>query len=701
MRILSRLNTYYRLLVLIIGTSSLFFILYASLYFYTFKQEKAVYKSALQEYRNEVNSIFKLNSKTHTASIVDVTFWDEMVDFIKTKDTVWYKDYVDAEFFTYEADYLGIYDLKKKRLSYTASTKFKSIDFVPVEVFDQLYTAKLNRFYLQIPEGVIEVFGATVHPSDDPKKNKYKPSGFFIMARLLDKGFIKNLEDISSSTITLVSSNDIPAEDDNVIAVSLDLKDWKNDNVADLHFTRSFNLNFNNTKKILDIIVIATILNLLVYLYYYRRWVYKPVKLITNILEKKDEKSIFNLKKSRDEFGHIGTLFEENNNQRKQLVIAKEKAEESDKLKSSFLANLSHEIRTPMNAIMGFSDLLNDGKLNENEKANYLKIIRNSGKNLIGIIEDLIEMSKIDSQQITPNFKFINLDKCILELYHSIKITIPEEKTVVFTIHKNVDVLRKNIYTDEIKLKQILTNLLTNAIKFTKQGHITVGYTIDESKEQITIWVDDSGLGIDQENQKIIFDRFRRIENDQTIELSGLGLGLSITKAYVELLGGTIQVKSTPGNGSNFSFTIPLIYEERTEELAAHKSHQKTITTGGETILVAEDDDINFLLLEKILQQKNYTILRAINGKEAVEICEQNKYIDLVFMDIKMPIMNGFEAFSIIRSSDINLPVIANTAYSSAEDKEQIIKAGFTGYISKPLNKKEIHKLLDGIFGAN
>ena len=433
MRILSGLNTYYRLLVLIIGTSALFFILYASLYFYTFKQENAVYKSASMEYRNEVNSIFKLNSKTHTASIVDVTFWDEMVDFIKTKDEVWYKDYIEAEFLTYEADYIGIYDLNKKCLSKTSSAKFKSIDFVPKDAFEQLYKTKLNRFYVKVEEGIIEVFGATIHPSDDPKKNKYKPAGYFIMARLLDGNFIKNLEEISSSKISIVSKDFLSEKDKNSIALNLDLKDWKNDNIVDLHFERSFNLNFSNTKKILDIIILATILNLFIYLYYYRRWVYKPVKLITNILEKKDEKSILELKKSRDEFGYIGNLFEENNNQRKQLVIAKEKAEESDKLKSSFLANLSHEIRTPMNAIMGFSDLLKDGNLNEKEKSDYLKIIRNSGKNLIGIIEDLIEMSKIDSRQISPNYKSLDLDKCISELYHSIKITIPEEKEVLFS----------------------------------------------------------------------------------------------------------------------------------------------------------------------------------------------------------------------------------------------------------------------------
>ncbi|RYG20954.1 MAG: response regulator, partial [Chitinophagaceae bacterium] len=355
--------------------------------------------------------------------------------------------------------------------------------------------------------------------------------------------------------------------------------------------------------------------------------------------------------------------------------------------------------RTPMNAIMGFSDLLRDGNLSEKEKADYLKVIRNSGNNLIGIIEDLIEMSKIDSKQISPNYKSINLDKCIAEMYSSIKVTIPEEKEVSFTIKKAQEPVKKNILTDEIKFKQILTNLITNAIKFTKKGHVTIGYRIDEAQEKVLVSVEDSGLGIDEANQKVIFDRFRRIEDDFTIAISGLGLGLSITKAYVELLGGTISVKSTLGKGSIFSFSIPLKYADQTDDSLALDPLQKARAKGNETILIAEDDDINFLLLERILKLKNYSIIRATNGKEAVEICKANPGIDLVFMDIKMPVMNGFEAFEQIRKSNLQLPVIANTAYSSPEDKEQIWKAGFTDYISKPIDKNQIHQLLDRIFG--
>jgi len=698
MRFFSSLNTYYRLLMLIISTTALFFLLFIFLYSYTKKQEKEVYKSAYKEYQNEANSIFELNSKTHTAAIIDVTFWDELVDFTKTKNEKWYKDYIEKEFPTYEVDYIGIYGLNQELLNKTTSSKLKTIDFIPKQIMPTLYKSKLVRFYMKVPEGVVEVFGATIHPSNDPKKNKSKPSGYFFMARLLNQNFIQNLGKISSSTIKITNTNYHIPTDENSIEVSLNLKDWKNDTIANVNFERPFNLNFYNTKKILFIIIIATILNFLIYFYYYRRWIYKPLKLITTTLEKENDNSITSLKNAHGEFKHIGNLFEENTKQRKQLEIAKEKAEESDMLKSSFLANLSHEIRTPMNAIMGFSDLLHDTNLSEKDKTDYLKIIRNSGKNLISIIEDLIEMSKIDSKQIAPNYQSLDLDKCISELHRAIKITIPEEKSIEFLIHQSTAPLKQKILTDEIKLTQILTNLITNAIKFTKKGYVSIGYKINEDDKLLEIWVEDSGLGIDEQNVKIIFDRFRRVEDEFSIEISGLGLGLSITKAYVELLGGSIDVKSTPGIGSTFSISIPLMYDETLKDVDSVKDSYKLSKAENETILIAEDDDINFLLIQKILQSKNYKILRAVNGKEAVEICKNNTAINLVFMDIKMPIMNGFEALELIRMFNKNLPIIANTAYSSFEDKEKIINAGFTNYISKPLNKNEIFYLLNSIF---
>lgn len=698
MKRILKLNTYLKLLLLIISTSLFFFILYISLYFYTIQEEKHFYETTYKQYDNEVKSLFELNSKTHTATIIDVTYWDQLVTFIKTKDRNWYHNNIAIEFSSYEVDYIGIYDLNKNLLNKSATSKIKTVDFIPKKLMEALYKSKLKRFYLRIPEGVVEVFGATIHPSNDPKKNRTNPSGYFFMARLLDTSFFDALGEISSSEINLVPKGYSNTIEDDFVIVSQDLKDWNNQVVSKLLFRRAFNLNYRNTKEILIVVVIASIINILVYLYFIRRWVYNPLKLITRILETGSEFAVEVLKKAQGEFSYIGNLFEENNNQRKQLEISKRKAEESDKLKSSFLANLSHEIRTPMNAIIGFSDLLDSPNLNEEDKREYLNIIKKSGKNLISIIEDLIEMSKIDAKQIVPNYKALDIEKCIEDLHNSIQVTIPKEKEIQFYIEKCPDQLEGNIRTDEVKLNQILVNLITNAIKFTNKGHVVFGYTINKDKGVLAFKVTDSGLGIDENNLKIIFERFRRLEDDFSAESSGLGLGLSITKAYVEMLGGTISVDSRVGIGSVFSFTIPLLYDCSIKKIKPFYSLSSRGALRKETILVAEDDSINFLLMKKNLEQKNYTVLRASNGQEAVDLCETNPVIDLVFMDMKMPILDGFQAFERIKEILPDLPVIAQTAYSSSEDKEKIMQAGFTDYITKPINKEKLFDLLDAIF---
>ncbi|KAB1154985.1 response regulator [Flavobacterium luteum] len=693
------LKIYSKLLFLIITTSCLFFLLYIFLYVYTIQQEKEVYKTTNTQFSTEVVTLSQLNSKTHLATLNDVTFWDGLYDFAKIKDISWYNQFVVEEFKSYEIDYVGVYNLSNEFIVKTSTSKIKTENFIPKQVLTDLYSKKVSQFYMRIPEGIIEVFGATIHPSDDPKKNKHKPSGYFIMARLLDKNYFNNLQKISSSQASLVyNDTDTITDKDNVTKV-LVLKDWGNKVVSEIVFKRPFNLDFRSTKKILSIIILAFILNIIIYLYYSRKWMYEPLKTITNILETGNEEAIKVLKKSPGEFGYIGNLFEENSNQKRQLLIAKQKAEESDKLKSSFLANVSHEIRTPMNAIIGFSDLLNDSTLSKNDKSEYLQIIRNSGSNLVSIIEDLLEMSKIDANQISPKLVGFDLNKCLHDLYDTIKVTIPAEKNIDFYVIDNPNPITKNILSDEVKLKQIITNLITNAIKYTNNGKVGFGYVVHEKEKFLEITVRDSGIGIDKKNVSVIFDRFRRIEDDFSVELSGLGLGLAICKAYVEMLGGTIQVESTVGEGSTFIFSIPLKYDKNNLPKKPDEEIVNDIETNSDiVILIAEDDNINFLLLKKILELKNYTTIRAVNGQEAVTICSTNPAIDLVFMDIKMPVMDGYTAFDKIKVFLPNLPVIAQTAHSSSEDKERVLQAGFTDYITKPLDKEKIFELLDDLF---
>jgi signal transduction histidine kinase/CheY-like chemotaxis protein len=669
-----------------------------ALYIYTTKQENHLYESTQKQYNNEVSSIIQLNSKTLIATIVDITFWDDLVLFTKSKNKKWYDKYISGEFESYEVDYLGVYDIDKQMIFKTSNSKIKTKDFIPKEVMIQLYQSKLTRYYTKIPEGIVEVFGATIHPSNDPKKKLTKPSGYFFMVRLLDESFCKNLDNISSSEVELVDLNTMSTLEVDVLQATINLKDYNNTEVANLVFKRSFNLHFKNTKEILVVLILASLINIFIYLYYSRRWIYRPLKSITNVLETGNESTIDDLKKEPGEFGYIGNLFEENSHQRKQLELSKEKAEESDKLKSSFLANLSHEIRTPMNAIVGFSDLLNDKNLTEEDRSEYLRIIKNCGVNLVSIIEDLIEMSKIDSKQITPNFKGIDLDACIKELYETLRVTIPDDKQVELCFVENENAILGNILTDDIKLKQVIVNLISNAIKYTEKGKVTFSYQINKKEKTIVFTVKDTGLGIDEENLKVIFDRFRRIEDEFSVELSGLGLGLAISKAYIEMLGGTISVNSQKRVGSEFTFTIPLIFDYSSPIQDPINKLNTEVKPHHQTILIAEDDNINFLLLKTILELKKYKVLRAVNGQEAVDMCRENPEIHLVFMDIRMPVLSGFEAFKIINSFNPKLPIIAQTAYASVDDYEKIMQFGFTSYISKPIDKEKIYDLIDSIF---
>ncbi|MBC5863223.1 ATP-binding protein [Flavobacterium turcicum] len=692
------LNTYSKLILLIASTTLFFVFIYITLYLYTVQEERHFYDSTYTQYEKEVKSLFRLNSKITTATIIDVTYWDELVQFTKSKEERWFQQNIVKEFEAYEADYVGIYGLDTKLINKIATKKLKNGIKISAEILKSIHKSRLKRFYLSVPEGIVEVFSATIHPASDPKKNKTKPEGYFIIARLLDQAFFTSLGRISSSEVVSVNSQHILEKEDNFIVVGVDLKDWKNQTTSKLLFKRPFTLNYKNTKEILFVVLLVSLLNILIYVICTKKWVYDPLKLVKSILETTNQPAITALKKVQGEFGYIGNLFEENNTQRKQLEKAKRKAEESDTLKSSFLANLSHEIRTPMNAIMGFSDLLEDDSLSEKEKKQYLKIIKDSGSNLVSIIEDLIEMSKIDANQIVPNYALIDLEVCIKELYSSLKVTIPPSKEIDFYIKEASKPLNQKVLTDETKLKQILINLITNAVKFTESGSINFGYSVHKKKGILEFTVEDTGNGISKDYLKVIFDRFRQIEATISPELTGLGLGLSITKAYVEMLGGKIAVKSAVGKGSIFSFTIPLVLDENLAPIEPLKVPALVEHSDDEVILVAEDDNVNYLLLKKLIQHKKYTVLRAKNGQEAVTMCLEYKDISLVFMDLKMPVLNGYEAFEQIRMNRPDLPVIAHTAYSSVEDKEKIMQFGFTSYISKPLQKEKVFDILDSIF---
>lgn len=375
------------------------------------------------------------------------------------------------------------------------------------------------------------------------------------------------------------------------------------------------------------------------------------------------------------------------------LKKAKEKAEESDQLKSSFLANMSHEIRTPMNGIIGFADLLKEPGLSGEKQQTYLKVIETGGKRLLNIISEIIDISKIESGQMEVHIK----PTCITELFEETFLLFKKEaenKNLHLSFINNAPESGERIDTDKEKLYSILTNLLKNAIKYTDQGSIEYGY--NRKDNFLEFYVKDTGIGIQADRQTAIFERFIQADIADIQARQGAGLGLSITKAFVEMLGGEIWVESSPDKGSTFYFKLPCQIDE--QAITAPETNSlpipAQIPTNKLKILIAEDDEASEILIEITVQDIGKEILKARTGKEAIKICRSHPDIDLILMDIQMPDLNGYEASKQIRQFNQKVTIIAQTAFGLAGDREKSIAAGCNDYISKPLNKSELLALI-------
>lgn len=382
-----------------------------------------------------------------------------------------------------------------------------------------------------------------------------------------------------------------------------------------------------------------------------------------------------------------------------ELILAKEKAEESDRLKSAFLANISHELRTPLNAIIGFSGLMIDTGPNH-DTISYANNILKSGQHLLSLVEDIFDTTMIEIGQIKINYDktdIVSLLKEVKNILHGERLR--ENKTEVELI-LNIDTeeSQKYLLTDSRKLKQVLINLLRNALKFTDKGHIEFGFTeIDDAgKKFLQFYVKDTGIGIDKKHHDAIFNIFRQIDDTHTRKYGGAGIGLSIAKKIVEILGGEIWVESEYGKGSVFYFTVPLLSKKRqTENEASDKIKIAEKKFSGKTIMIAEDEASNFEFLRIFFKNMNIRVLWAKTGIEAVNLCETDSSINLVFMDIKIPLMDGYEATKRIKNKRPELPVIAQTAYATSDDKEEALKAGCDEYLSKPIQIKQLKDLLN------
>ncbi|MCD4834143.1 MAG: PAS domain S-box protein [Bacteroidales bacterium] len=419
---------------------------------------------------------------------------------------------------------------------------------------------------------------------------------------------------------------------------------------------------------------------------------WKEAQLALKMKNKQLQATKEELSATNDEFILLNKILKERN---RELTIAKQKAEESDRLKSVFLANISHEIRTPLNGILGFSQLLTKTTCTSDVMREYADLISNCGDDLLQIINNIMDMSKIETSQLKLNYSNCNIMDILNDVYNHNKRHIKDPENLLFKINEVSVPDDKKVYCDGAKVNQILSILINNAIKFTAKGFIKIGCK-EKDDNKLLFYVSDSGIGIKKESCNLIFERFRQSDESDVRKYGGAGLGLAIAKGLVEIMNGEIWFESELGNGTTFYFTIPYQPDRHQEKLNIKMDINKIdlIDWSKIKILIVEDDPYSIEYLTEVLSETKVHIEIAKNGNDALKKAKENSDLDLILMDIQLPGISGDEVTTLIREFNQNIPIIAQTAHAMVNDKKNYIKAGCTDYISKPILIDELFSVL-------
>lgn len=413
------------------------------------------------------------------------------------------------------------------------------------------------------------------------------------------------------------------------------------------------------------------------------------------IIKEEQQKTIENNLRLEEEVEKRTANLEKSN---KELIIAKEAVEESGRLKSVFLATMSHELRTPLNAIIGFSDFITSEDYDSSENVAHAQIINKSGLSLLNMVENLLDITLIDSGQI-------RLKKCdflLIEFLADINYIIRQERVNLdkeeIKISFDAINIRSDFYIncDKNKLKQVLINLLKNALKFTEEGEIKFWCEeiLVDTKPYLKFWVSDTGIGVPKSKQEFIFDVFRQADDTNARKHDGIGIGLSVVKKLVDLLGGEVGVEAEEGKGSTFYFTITDYKSELVVEESTCNELIEILPANYKKIMVVEDDPPSYNLLEILIKRWGFEVVWAKNGQMALDMLAENQHVDLILMDMNMPVLNGFEATKQIKALYPNSIIIAQTAFALAPDREKAILAGCDDFIAKPISTKKLKEVI-------
>jgi len=509
----------------------------------------------------------------------DYTFWDEMVDFTKNPDTIWAVDNIKVSLPTFNLNYAWVINLDLSVLYDVKSQESNELEGFPLSVSElrQLVaTGPYYDFFVKRSGTLIQISGGSIHASSDPQRLT-SPNGYFFVGRIWTPSYIEEIKDFTQTDLAILDKPDKQLSTDSInirefgYVNFMPIHSWEGSKIACLRSAGTMTLARDIERRsgfILIVMVISLLVALVVVSIILIRVINRPLRLLISSLVNVDPEPIKGLMKDDSEFGRIAQLINDFFKQKKELVdeigerikiekeliIAKEKAEESERLKTAFLNNISHEIRTPMNAIMGFSELILDERISTTERLEFNRIISESCYRLLGVISDLISISAIETGQAVVMVEKVNLNAFLGEVFKVVeKELLSEQVRIILDVALRDE--HSGILTDPAKLEQVILNLLRNAIKFTNSGEIKFGYAMRNA--EIEFYVKDTGIGIAPEKFVNIFARFQKADDSLTREYGGTGLGLPISKAYVELLGGRIWLESEIGKGSGFFFTIP------------------------------------------------------------------------------------------------------------------------------------------------
>lgn len=669
------------------------------------KQVRILHDETQSQFADAVSSIISLKTSNLSHIVYDYTYWDEFVDNIAANDSTWFQNNISTIPGSFHVEFAGVYDKSKNEIHKTQLSGLPLDEIITDRLLDELYDRRFMDFFAKTTHNdIVEFSCATVHPESDPTHTLTDPAGFLLVAKIWDANYLGELRVLSNSQVLIDTGLNVSfPESVFVVRAFHQLAGWDGNSVAQVVFSKNLNSmrQYHKQSLYLAVLIVGTFLVVLLVFYFTtRKLVSKPLGLVTEILKSESPEKIDELKNSHGEFKMIGQLFSNFIEQKKQLIVTKEKAEESDRLKSAFLANISHEIRTPMNGIVGFAELLKQPNLTGAEQEKFVTIILKSADRMLNIINDLIDISRIDTGQVTTYSRTFDLNQLLNSLYSIFKPEM-DKKGLTFIYRLKPTAESSVITTDWEKLYAILANLIKNAVKYTPQGSVEMGFTTGDGKAEF--FVKDTGIGIPAERQHAIFDRFVQADIEDKKAMEGAGLGLAISKAYAGMIGGTLEVVSETGKGSTFRLTIPDKQPAKPADIQSAPLPAKEpedVLPPGFTVLIADDEEASDLYITEVLDKKCETILHASTGLEAVEMAKLNPGIHLIFMDIKMPGMNGLEATREIRLFNKEVIIIAQTAYAFASDRKKAIEAGCNDYLAKPLKKGMLSEILLRYFPA-